>query len=86
LIVLICAAVALNNIRDLDDHPGDINRVYEDAGLHESGAGWLIFLAVMCMVIEPLIILIRFLNVAIVNENFLIFAIVVSDNVLVMCT
>ena len=81
--MLICAAVALSNIRDRDDQ---LRGNYEDAGLYESGAGWLIFLAVMCMVIESIIILVRFLNITIVNENFLIFAIVVSYNLLVMCT
>jgi len=75
---MICAAVALANIRDLDDAADDVGLEYEDADLYESGAGWLIFLAVMCMVVEPLIIIARFLNFSFVNENFLIFAIIVS--------
>ena len=72
---MICAAVALANIKELDDNDRD---EYEDADLHESGAGWLIFLAVMCMGIEPIIILVRFLNFSFVNQNFLIFAVIVS--------
>lgn len=75
---MICAAVALANIKDLDDAADDVGLEYEDADLYESGAGWLIFLAVMCMVIEPIIILVRFLNFSFVNQNFLIFAVIVS--------
>ena len=86
LILLICAAVTLSAIEDLNDNVDTINdrstRIqvsYDDSDNYEAAAGCLIFVAVMGMVIEPLIIILRILNISFINQNFLIFGIVVSD-------
>ena len=82
---MICAAVTLSAIEDLNDNFEVINSrfgvdyEYRDSGDHEAAAGWLVFVAVMGMVIEPLIIILRILNISFVNQNFLIFGIGVSD-------
>lgn len=76
--ILICAAVALASIKGVDD---SLNGLYVDASLRASGAGWLIFVAVMCIAIELTIIIVRFLNITFVNQYFLIFGIVVCKYV-----
>jgi len=75
---LICAAVALTAINDLDDYLDERSSEYEDAGKYRSAAGWLIFVAIMGMFIEGAIALLRILNVTLVNQNFVIFGIIVS--------
>lgn len=75
-IVLICASVvtgAINDIEDLEDVP------YENSGRYRSAAGWLIFVAVMGIIIETIIIIIRFLNIIYINQNFIIFGVIVSQ-------
>ena len=88
LILLICAVVTLSAIEDLNDNVDTINdrstRIqvsYDDSDNHEAAAGFIIFVAVMGMVIEPLIIILRILSISFINQNFLIilFGIVVSD-------
>ena len=82
---MICAAVTLSAIEDLNDNfeaynnRRNANFEYRDSGDYEAAAGWLVFVAVMGMVIEPLIIILRILNVSFINQNFLIFGIVVSN-------
>ena len=83
---MICAAVTLSAIEDLTDNIDMINNRanrqvinYDDSDDYEAAAGWLVFVAVMGMVIEPLIGLIRILNISFVNQNFLIFGIGVSN-------
>ena len=82
---MICAAVTLSAIEDLNDNIDTLNDrftgpdvVYEDSDDYEAAAGWLVFVAVMGMVIEPLIIILRILKIDFINQNFLIFGIVVS--------
>ena len=86
LSLLICAAVTLSAIEDLNDNVDTINDrstrlqiSYEDSDNHEAAAGYLVFVAVMGMVIEPIIMLLRILNISFINQNFVIFGIVVSD-------
>ena len=82
---MICAAVTLSAIEDVNDNFDAINSrfgvdyEYRDSDNYEGAAGWLVFVAVMGMVIEPLIIIIRILNVSFINQNFLIFGIGVSN-------
>ena len=82
---MICAAVTLSAIEDLKDNIDAINErfstrlEYEDSDDYEAAAGWLVFVAVMGMAIEPLIIIIRILNFSFINQNFLIFGIGVSN-------
>ena len=82
---MICAAVTLSAIEDLNDNFDEINRrfnlqfEYEDSDDYEAAAGWLVFVAVIGMVIEPLIIILRILNIGFINQKFLIFGIVVSS-------
>ena len=88
---MICAAVTLSALEDLTDNIDMINERarrevidYDDAGDYEAAAGWLVFVAVMGMAIEPLIAILRVLNFSFVNQNFLIFGIVVSNYHVVM--
>ena len=82
---MICAAVTLSAIEDLKDNIDAINArfrtrlEYEDSDDYEAAAGWLVFVAVMGMAIEPLMIIIRILNISFVNQYFLIFGIGVSN-------
>ena len=82
---MICAAVTLSAIEDLNDNIDAINArfstryEYEDSDDYEAAAGWLVFVAVMGMAIEPLLIIIRILNFSFINQNFLIFGIGVSN-------
>ena len=83
---MICAAVTLSAIEDLNDNIDTINNRanrqlinYDDSDDYEAAAGWLVFVAVMGMVIEPLLIIIRILNISYVNQYFLIFGIGVSN-------
>ena len=89
---MICAAVTLSAIESLEDNIDTINNRarqqlihYNDSDDYEAAAGWLVFVAVMGMTIESLIIFLRILNISFINQNFLIFGIVVSNyNVLVI--
>ena len=83
---MICAAVTLSAIEDLNDNIDTINDRanrqlinYDDSDDYEAAAGWLVFVAVMGMAIEPLLIIIRILNISYVNQYFLIFGIGVSN-------
>ena len=83
---MICAAVTLLAIEDLTDNIDMINDRanrqvinYDDSDDYKAVAGWLVFVAVMGMVIEPLIGFLCILNISFVNQNFLRFGIVVSN-------
>ena len=82
---MICAAVTLSAIEDLKDNFDAINArfgtrfEYEDSDDYEAAAGWLVFVAVMGMAIEPLIIILRILNISFINGHFFIFGIAVSN-------
>ena len=85
-IILICSAVTLSAIEDLNENIDAINNffstvevTYDNSGDYEAAAGWLVFVAVMGMVIEPLIIILRILNISFINEHFFIFGIAVSN-------
>lgn len=75
---MICAAVTLEAIADVQDWFDMIRQDYENAGSYRSAAGWLVFVAVLGMLYEPAVAAIRFLNVEIINQNFMIIGIVVS--------
>ena len=81
---MICAAVTLSAIEDLNDNIDTINDrfntqyEYDDSDDYEAAAGWLVFVAVMGMAIESTILIIRILNISVVNQNLLVFGIVVS--------
>ena len=83
---MICAAVTLSTLEDLNDNIDTINNRnnrevinYDDSDDYEAAAGWLVFVAVMGMVIEILIIILRILNISFINEHFFIFGIAVSN-------
>ena len=83
---MICAAVTLSAIDDVNENFEAINNLfvttnyeYRDSDDYEAAAGWLVFVAVMGMVIEPLIIFLRILNISFVNQYFFIFGIGVSN-------
>jgi len=77
--------VTLSAVESINDSVDDINEFwnvqyeYGDANDYEAAAGWLAFVAVMGMAIESAIIIVRILNVSLVNQNFLIFVIAVSS-------
>ena len=81
---MICAAVILSTIENINDSAEALNRdlnfqfEYSDSSDYEAAAGWLVFVAVIGMVVESAIIILRLLNISFVNANFLIFGIVVS--------
>ena len=78
---MICASIAANAINNVEDDIQEISngmQEYEDVGDYRSGAGWMIFVAIMGMIIETVIIVIRILNISFINKNFIIFRITVS--------
>ena len=76
---MICASIAANAINNVEDDIQEIHiGEYEDVGDYRSGAGWMIFVAIMGMIIETVIIVIRILNISFINKNFIIFRIIVS--------
>ena len=87
---MICAAVTLSRIESINNNVDAINEdfdfgyEYSDSSDFEAAAGWLVFVAVIGMVIEPAIIILRILNISFVNANFLIFGIVVRTLVFVL--
>ena len=82
---MICAALTLSAIDDLNDNIDAINDRfgaqidYDDSNDHKAAAGCLVFVAVMGMVIESLAIILRILNFSFINQNFPIFEIGVSN-------
>ena len=76
---MICAAVALSAIENVNSAFEDIRQDYRDSDDYEAAAGWLVFVAVIGMAIESAIIIVRILNVSLVKQNFLIFVIAVSS-------
>ena len=84
---MICAAVTLSALDDLNDNIDAINDRfgrqvidYDDSDDYEAAAGCLVFVAVMGMIIESLAIILRILNVSFINQNFPIFEIGVSNH------
>jgi len=76
---MICAAVTLGAISSAEDNADILNDDYaDDVSNNRSGAGWMLFVAIMGMIIEPSLILLRFLNVEIINKNFMLFGLIVS--------
>ena len=75
---MICAAVTLEAIKEIKDRG-----TYEDSDKYEAAAGWLVFVSVMGMVYEPLVALLRFLNLEILNQPLflMIFSCVVSSSI-----
>jgi len=71
--ILICAAIALSAIVDIENEVD-----YEDSGLYMSGAGWLIFVAIMGITLQSAIGIIHVFDISCVNENFVMFSILVS--------
>ena len=79
--MLITAAVALGDLKDrfLGNLRTNAAEEFRDAvDLSRSACSFLIFMAIMVMVLEGLIIAQRFLNFAIVDRYITIFLIVVS--------
>ena len=72
---MICAAVTLSAIEDVKDRYEQGNSEYEDSDKYESAAGWLVFVSVMGMIYEPLVAVLRFLNLEIFNQKFIYFMI-----------
>ena len=84
-IIMICAGVATSAVNDFEDY-SDTNRLdYNEAGDYRAAAGWLIFVGVMGMVVEGAIILLRILNINIINQKFIIFGFIVSLILLCVC-
>ena len=63
----------------MEERSDNNNAEYEDAGDYRAAAGWMIFVAIMGVIIETVIIVIRILNISIINQNFTIFGIAVSQ-------
>ena len=84
---MICAGVATGAVNDFEDYSDrDTNLLdYKEAGDYRAAAGWLIFVGVMGMVVEGAIILLRILNINIINQKFIIFGFIVSLILLCVC-
>lgn len=84
---MICAGVATGAVNDFEDYSDrDTNRFdYNEAGDYRAAAGWLIFVGVMGMVVEGAIILLRILNINIINQKFIIFGFMVNLILLCVC-
>ena len=84
---MICAGVATRAVNDFEDYTDrDTNRFdYNEAGDYRGAAGWLIFVGVVGMVVEGAIILLRILNINIINQKFIIFGFMVSLILLCVC-
>ena len=76
---MICAAVTLGALSSAEDNADTIGADLDNVSDYRSAAGWMLFVAIMGMIIEPSLILLRFLNVEIINQNFLLFGIIVSN-------
>ena len=79
---MICAAVtlqALSSAEDNVDTLGIQDKHFDNVSDYRSAAGWMLFVAIMGMIIEPSLILLRFLNVEIINQNFVLLGFVVSN-------
>ena len=77
---MICASVVTSAIDDVEEGVEEVSGTdeYENAGDYRSAAGWLIFVAVMGIIIEIVIIIIRILNITFISNNCMIFGIAVS--------
>ena len=77
---MICASVVTSAIDNVEEDVEEVSGIdeYESAGDYRSAAGWMIFIAIMGTIIETLIIIIRILNISVINNNCITFGIIVS--------
>ena len=77
---MICASVTASAIDDVEEDLEEVSDSdeYENIGDYRSAAGWMIFIAIMGIIIETLIIVICILNISIINNNCITFGIIVS--------
>ena len=77
---MICASVVTSAIDNVEEDIEEVSGIdeYENVGDYRSAAGWMIFIAIMGIIIETLIIIIRILNISIINNNCITFGIIVS--------
>lgn len=76
---MICAAITLSAIESFDDNIKEINGdKYKYSHSTKAVAAWLIFVTVMGIISQMVIIILRMCNISFINENFLIFGLVVS--------
>ena len=80
-IIIICASVVTSAIDDVEKDVEEVSGIeeYENAGDYRSAAGWLIFVAIMGVIIEIPIIIIRIINISFISNNCTIFGIAVSQ-------
>ena len=76
---LICLIIASVTLDDLDDFNLDL------ADRTNAACGFIVFLAIMVMLLEGIIIALRFLNFDIVNKSILIFHIAVCTTCIANC-
>lgn len=75
LVVLIVASLSKLRIEEVDDFdPFD-----KDRDKYEAASGWMIFVSIMGMITEAFIVVARFLNFSIVNRNFSLIGVLVSN-------
>jgi len=73
VVLLSVTALLRARIDDVDD----IDPFEKDRDRYEAAAGWLIFVSVMGIVIGSSIVIVRFLNVLVVNRKFSFFGLMV---------
>lgn len=76
MVLLSVTALLRVRINDVDD----IDPFDKDRGRYEAAAGWLIFVSVMGIVTESFIVVARFLNISVVNKNFSLIGVTVSQH------
>ena len=69
-----------DNIDMINDRAGRQRIDYNDSDDYEAAAACLVFLAVMGMAIESLAIILRILNVSLINQYFPLFEVGVSNS------
>ena len=73
LIALIACASAQGNVNDV---PPEASSLVPKS---DAAAGWIIFVAFFAIILEVAVIVLRFLNVGIINSNITLFLIAVSS-------
>ena len=80
--ILIASAVALSNINELYEDVPDDSDAADDRDQYRDVAGWLLFVAIVGMVVQIVMVIVRALYYGeVITNQFVAFGIIVSYNV-----
>ena len=78
--ILVAAAVASSAIDEVEDYFNDYNSEYEHADSYRKAARWLLLVAIMGIIFNPLMIFSRYLYLkSYVKSSFSAYAYLVND-------